>query len=342
MPSIAKTKWSLPTLFAIAALALNTSNAEAKKIVSPDILVLGDSQLSFGSGPEFLKFFKDIKTQCGAEGNNAQYLDQLGDMTVGILGVRSTSLHAWTARKGRSKALICKVDRKWKVNASTFGTFYNSKTRYVQIGKGANYQFCKKGKSAFEAMFAKDQYAPKLLVMHFLGNSASRWAKSKKTALRDVTATMKQLPKDLPCIFMTTAPPYKKKTVKLRLKAQANLKYAFMKNGSRCSFVEGHSTRTVASNQGNKKYFRRKKSGAVKDPYHPNKRAAKKFLSTEMKDICMAVFDQLGPLPVSTSWRMRFQTTPPADVKIQTTNCDSRCSRPALKEGAAQAILPVK
>ncbi len=264
-----------------------------QKFQSPDILVLGDSQLAFGSGPVFLNFFSNIKNSCMPKRGQVESLKKLGDMSVGIIGVRSTSLASWAARKGRSKDKVCKVDRKWKSNAATFGIVNSTNNKYVQIGEGREYQFCKKGKSPFEVMFAKDYYMPKLLILSFLGNSAHRWAGNRQSALRDVEKTMMQLPRGVPCIFMTTAPTFKKKTVDLRMKAQENVKYAFMKNSSRCSFVEGFTRKTVAANLGNKGHFKQRKSGRVKDPFHPNRKAAEKFFSVEMDRICTAVFNQL-------------------------------------------------
>ncbi len=278
--------------------------APEKEFQSPDILVLGDSQLSFGSGPVFLDFFQDIKSHCAPEEEKVSLLKKLGHMSVGVIGVRSTSLISWVARDKRGKRTICDVDPKWKVNAGTFGIVNKTKNKYVQIGQGPEYQFCKKGKSPFEAMFEDGYYKPKLLIMSFLGNSASRWARDKNNALRDVNRTMAQLPPGLPCIFMTTAPPYRKKIVDLRLKAQKNVKYAFMKNGSRCSFVEGFTPETIAANLGNKRFFRLKKSGAVKDPFHPNRKAAHKFFSVEMNDICNAVFNQIKG-PITEDWALR-------------------------------------
>jgi hypothetical protein len=264
--------------------------------MSPDILVLGDSQLAFGSGPAFLDFFENISDRCAPDQHQASALAKLRNPSVGVIGVRSTSLISWVTRKGRSRDKVCKVDRKWAANAATFGALNVSANKYVQIGKGENYQFCKPGKSPFEAMFEDGYYAPKLLILSFLGNSAHRWAGDRHSALKDVERTMAQLPNDLPCIFMTTAPTYKKRTVDLRRRAQVNIKYAFMKNQSRCSFVEGVTEKTVAANLGNKSHFRRRKSGRVKDPYHPNRKAAEKFFSAEMGRICKAVFDQIGPM----------------------------------------------
>ena len=274
--------------------AMAAKKKKQYKFQSPDILVLGDSQLTFGSGPAFLKFFSDIKESCNPTEFQAQSLKKLGEGSVGVIGVRSTSLHSWSARRGRLKDKVCKVDRKWRSNAATFGVVNRTNNKYVQIGKGREYQFCKRGKSPFEAMFANKYYDPKLIVLTFLGNSAHRWAGNRKSALKDVEKTMMQLPDDVPCIFMTTAPTYKKKTVDLRMKAQENVKYAFMKNSSRCSFVEGFTEKTVAANLGNKAHFKLRKSGRVKDPFHPNSKAAEKFLAHGMDRICKAVFQQLA------------------------------------------------
>lgn len=99
--------------------------------------------------------------------------------------------------------------------------------KYVQTVKGKKYQFCAPKKSAFKYMFREDYYDPKLLLMSFLGNSAKRWDESEETAIKDVEKMMAQLPADVPCIFMTTAPAFKKEIVDLRLKAQKNLMSAF-------------------------------------------------------------------------------------------------------------------
>ncbi|MEP5153923.1 SGNH/GDSL hydrolase family protein [Planktotalea sp.] len=279
----------------LGALLLSLSTPlQAADFVSPEILILGDSQISFGSGPAFLEFFTDIKTHCNANKQQRHDLKKLGKMRVGVIGVRSSSIHSWTARSGRSKDTICKEDKKWRVNAGTYGFINMSGNKYVQIGKGKEYQFCAPKKSAFEHMFRDDYYDPKLLLLSFLGNSAKRWAESEEAAIADVEKMMAQLPKGMPCVFMTTAPAYSKKIVDLRLRAQKNLNTAFAKTGSRCSFVPGATPQTVLANQGNTSYFRLNKNGRVKDPYHPNERAAKNFFALEMGGICNAIFDQIG------------------------------------------------
>ncbi len=277
----------------LSALLLATP-AQAEDFVSPDIVILGDSQIPFGSGPVFLDFFENIKDHCPPTDAQAQDLKTLGEMNVAVIGVRSTSLHSWTARKGRGKGAICDVDKKWKANAGTFGFINRSSHKYVQIGRGKPYQFCKPGKSAFEAMFAPDYYKPRLLLMSFLGNATKRWGTSREKALEDVQKTMAQIPAGMPCIFMTTAPAYSEKIIKRRLKAQANIKWAFEEAGAECTFIEGATPRTVAANQGNKQYFRLNKSGRVKDPFHPNEKAAKNFFAIEMETICTAIYKEIG------------------------------------------------
>jgi hypothetical protein len=284
------TRWILGT---VLNAAIMTTSASAADFVSPEILILGDSQISFGSGPAFLEFFTDIKEHCHPNPQQTNNLKRLGEMRVGVIGVRSTSIPSWIARRGAAKDTICEEDRKWRVNAGTYGFINMTKNKYVQIGKGKEYQFCAPKKSAFEEMFREDYYDPKLLLMSFLGNSARRWADSPEAAISDVEEMMRQLPPSMPCIFMTTAPAYSAKIVDLRLRAQKNLMSAFEKTGSRCTFVPGATPDTVAANQGNKHYFRLNKSGMVKDPYHPNQRAAENFFALEMDGICNAIFDQI-------------------------------------------------
>jgi len=277
---------------AICAL-FTTGSVAADEFLSPEILILGDSQISFGSGPAFLEFFTDIKEHCQPEGQQLANLERLGEMRVGVIGVRSTSIRHWIARGGAAKDAICEEDRRWRVNAGTYGFINTTGNRYVQIGQGREYQFCAPNRSAFEEMFREDYYNPRLLLMTFLGNSARRWADSVDAAVEDVEEMMRQLPPDMPCIFMTTAPAFKPEIVELRLRAQENLMTAFEQTGSRCTFVPGATPETVAANQGNTEFFRLNDAGMVKDPFHPNARAAENFFALEMDNICNAIFEQI-------------------------------------------------
>ncbi|MBO9476810.1 SGNH/GDSL hydrolase family protein [Shimia sp. R11_0] len=287
----------LGVVLGIWALGAAAGDTKVAGFDSPEIVILGDSQIPFGSGPAFLEFFTDLKSHCAPNQEQETYLERLGAKRVAVIGVRSTSIHSWTARSGKAKEAVCKVDPKWKVNAGTYGYVNTTGNKYVQIGRGKAYQFCEPGQSPFEAMFRDGYYAPKLFLMSFLGNSARRWAESKEQAKADVEEMMRHIPEDVPCIFMTTAPAYSKKIVDLRLKAQENIQAAFEETGNRCSFVRGATEETVEAYQGNMEFFRLNKKGRVKDPYHPNQAAAENFFALEMGNICSAIFEQISTLP---------------------------------------------
>lgn len=281
-------------MLGVAIFAAQLSAAQDNSFSSPDIVVLGDSQISFGSGPAFVDFLSDLETECRPNGRQKKDLQALGAGSVGVIGVRSTSLHSWTARSGAAKGAVCDVDKKWRVNAGTYGVVNTTGNEFVQIGQGRNYQFCRKGQSPFEAMFSDDYYKPKLLVLSFLGNAAKRWANHPDLTRQDAERLAAQLPKGVPCVFMTTAPAYTKKVSAQRMKAQENIRAALSAAGMRCSFVAGITPETVAANQGNKSFFRLNKSGMVKDPYHPNKRGARHHLKLLKPALCEAIFTELG------------------------------------------------
>jgi hypothetical protein len=260
-----------------------------------DVLVLGDSQITFGSGPVLLSFFEMLDKSCQEDWPAGYRSGFAAAPQVGIIGVRSTSLQAWVSRSDRGKGAICDVDPKWHVNAGSYGALNHNENPYIQIGQGDDYAFCKDGQSAFEAMFAERYYAPRLLVMSFLGNEAERWANDPQAALEDVQSTMAQLPDDLPCIFMTTTPVYRQETATLRSKAQDHILAAFEQSGSRCSIVAGHTPDTIAMNVGNAAHFRRSASGAVRDPFHPTRTAQTEAVMTLTGAICAAVAEQLSP-----------------------------------------------
>jgi hypothetical protein len=252
---------------------------------SPDILVLGDSQISFGAGKAFVELLDGMQGDCGlARGT-----------TVGVIGVRSSTLQSWTSTGKSAKSAICDVDPKWNVNAGVYGTLSQGENPYVQIGRGAQFQFCSAERSPLEAVFHEGYYQPQLLIMFLMGNATERWAESKEAALQDVRSFVADLPRDQPCIFMTSAPPYGEKSVRLRQKAQDNIEAAFAKAGGQCSFVPGFTAATVRENLGNEANFRRKASGRVKDPYHPTEAAARKFMALQRNALCKAIASQLAP-----------------------------------------------
>jgi hypothetical protein len=252
---------------------------------SPDILVLGDSQLTFGAGVAFVDLLTQMAGECGLASG----------ATTGVIGVRSSTLASWTGRTESAKGAICRVDPKWKVNAGAYGTLSQGRNPYIQIGRGAQFQFCTSTRSPLEAVFDDGAYNPKLLIMFLMGNATERWAESPKAALQDARAFVADLPQGQPCIFMTSAPPYGEKVVRLRQSAQDNIERAFASLGGRCSFVPGFTNATIAENLGNAANFRRKPSGKVKDPFHPTEAAARQFLKLQRSALCKAIANQLSP-----------------------------------------------
>jgi hypothetical protein len=252
---------------------------------SPDILILGDSQLSFGAGEAFVDVIDAMKGDCGLA----------RDTSVGVIGVRSSTIQAWTSSAKSAKSAICEVDKKWRVNAGVYGTLSQGENPYVQIGRGEQFQFCTPDLSPLEAVFDNGYYQPDLVIMFLMGNATDRWAESPDAALQDVRSFVADLPRGQPCIFMTSAPPYGAEAVRVRQKAQDNIEAAFAQAGRQCSFVPGFTPETVKENQGNAENFRRKSSGKVKDPYHPTEAAARKFMALQRNALCKAITTQLAP-----------------------------------------------
>jgi hypothetical protein len=265
-------------------MTASTSLAQGTAKGAPNVLILGDSQLTFGAGEAFLDEMQAMAGSCGLA----------DDVTIGIVGVRSSSIVTWTAQSKAAKGAICDVDPKWNVNAAAYGTLSQGKNPYVQIGRGAQFQFCSPQRSPLQSVFRDGYYAPDLLILFMLGNATERWADSPEAALQDVGALVKNLPKDQPCIFMTTAPPNKETVVRLRQQAQDNIERAFAQTDSQCSFVPGFTAATIRENQGNAANFRRHASGAVKDPFHPTESAARKFLKLQRGALCKAIARELG------------------------------------------------
>lgn len=291
-------------LLTVLALAMYMTSwfTHEKKNYSPKILVLGDSQISFGAGKVYLEFFNRLVLDLPNLTNNERILEIFGKAEAAAIGVRSTSLDNWTERNdGNTKDVICEIDKRWGVNAGVYGIEGNQKRVYVNIGQGEAYQFCDKNLSAFETMFADGYYAPELLVLAFLGNSAERWAYSPEKALADVDKTMEQIPSHIPCIFLTTSPSYDKATNDLRVLAQANIEKAFKPYRDRCSFVSGLTKETIMAAQGNKSFFKTNDEGEVIDIHHPNLDAARKFFEIRKDALRQAILDQL---------EMKFEAAP--------------------------------
>ncbi len=268
-------RWALPILLLQCMPVAGLAEVRG----APDVLVIGDSQLTFGAGAAFVDALGAMAGTCGLKPGS----------TVGVIGVRSSALTSWTGRTRKAKSVICDADPQWKVNAGVYGTLSQGENPYVQIGRGAQFQLCSPDHSPLQALFDKGYYTPELLILFMMGNAADRWANSPSAARADVRALMADLPPELPCVFMTSAPPHGAKVVGLRQRAQDNIARAFAANDSRCSFVAGFTPATIAENQGNSQNFRRKPTGKVKDPFHPTEAAARRFLALRKDAVCAAI-----------------------------------------------------
>jgi hypothetical protein len=275
--------WATSIAVVVISICLGPA-ARAEVQGSPDVLVLGDSQLSFGAGMAFVDLFADLQGECGLA----------PDTDVGVIGVRSTSLRSWTATSRAALGAMCDVDPNWNVNAGVYGSLALTDNPWVQIGRGAQFQFCTAERSPLQAVFHDGYYQPDLLIMFMMGNAAERWAGSAADALQDVRDFVADVPPGQPCIFMTSAPTYREASVQMRLRAQENLAQAFAQVGAQCSFVPGFTTATIGLNLGNAANFRRNGAGQVRDPYHPTEAAARQFLDLQRDALCMAMTQQLG------------------------------------------------
>ncbi|MEP5010515.1 MAG: SGNH/GDSL hydrolase family protein, partial [Roseobacter sp.] len=56
---------------------------------TPDILVLGDSQISFGAGEVYLNYFDELPDRCKMTSSRKRRLAKLGDRQTAAIGVRS-------------------------------------------------------------------------------------------------------------------------------------------------------------------------------------------------------------------------------------------------------------
>lgn len=278
---------------AVTTASARTASASPADVKKPmDIMILGDSQLSFGSGNAFQSFFSSLGQRCKGTGLPDEVLTKISNLRVGILGVRATGLHTWLSRTRKGKRMICVPDPAGLVNASVYGALRYGRSKWVQVGRSRNHRFCKPGRSGFEAIFAEKRYRPRLVIMNYLGLSAWRWTKRSRVET-DFKELDRQLPRDTSCVVFTSAPTYTAKINRPRLKAQGNLKEVLGRSGSRCTFVPGLTPKTVKALQGNARLFYRRSNGTVKDPFHPNPAGAQRYLSLRRPAICRAVADAL-------------------------------------------------
>ena len=291
----------------MCAVAGTRAAAKDAQFNMPDIFVLGDSQLAFGAGPTFYDFFDNFSQSCGRHSTDKELVETIDKLRVGVMGVRSTAIHSWVAHNWKRKKFVCQPDPKWQVNARLYGWPDRTDGTYVQLGRDKGFRICKPRQSAFEFIF-DDMRRPKLFMLFFTGNAVLRWANAPKRTAKDVKKLMAQMPPGVPCIFMTTVPSYRKSENKKRWRSQVGIRNAFEKHGMSCSFVDGHTRATVKEFQSHAKYFRRHKSGKVKDPYHPNKTGARKFADMRRGALCKAVFEQFRRTRNTASNKVPLQT----------------------------------
>lgn len=98
-----RTKAAVAALFALGL----AKPAQGEARGSPDVLVLGDSQLSFGAGIAFVDLLTHMAEECGLA----------PDATTGVIGVCSSSLASWS---GRTKSATVVKRKAGKVSGAVF------------------------------------------------------------------------------------------------------------------------------------------------------------------------------------------------------------------------------
>ncbi|QUJ75200.1 SGNH/GDSL hydrolase family protein [Sulfitobacter albidus] len=245
-----------------------------------EILVLGDSQISFGAGGAYTRFFGALGANC------AGLPPRYARAKAAAIGVRSSALHHWTAADGPARGTVCDVDPTFGVNAGAYGVTSPGRS-YVQIGTDPAYPFCPTGRSPLQAVFDAPAHDPDLVVLAFLGNGAARW-QSPATARADWAAARAQLPADVACLVMTTIPAYVPADNRRRAVAQGHLGDAVRASG-RCAFVPGLTDTTLGAFENNPAHFRTDAAGTVTDPRHPTARSAARFFELQTPALCAAL-----------------------------------------------------
>lgn len=279
----------------LSGLIGSTQHAFAKPGPNLDILVIGDSQVSFGSGPALVRAFEDFAAYCKGLALPATKLEAVSELSFGMVGVRSTGLHTWLARTGREKRMLCVRDPAPNslVNASVWGAMRHG-SKWVQIGESRHHRYCRPSRTGLELLLDSAKDPPRLVILHMLARSTFRWANVER-ATDDLRALERMLPARTSCVYLTTAPAYRRKTNAPRLKAQANLARAIEMSGSRCRLVTALNDTTLKSFEGNARFYYRHRNGRVRDPFHPNPQAATTFFKLNRAAFCEAVVEALNP-----------------------------------------------
>lgn len=280
---------------AFALNGIGVSSASAQKFSSPDILVLGDSQLSIGSARPMQNFFRNFETVCKPHVNDTTILKRVAKMRTTMIGVRAGTLQSWVLPSGNYWNRLCRTPRRVKLNASVRGHNSPRGRTYVKIGKGQSFQFCKPRTPALRLMLRKGYYQPRLVLFYTMGSGAWRMAaENGRGANEDVRALSRLLPKQTRCVVMPTAPIYKAQGNRVRVKAQANLVRAFNAQGNRCQVITSLRPETINRIQGKARHFKRRANGRVRDPWHPSAAATEGFFQANRRAMCRAVASALA------------------------------------------------
>lgn len=259
---------------AIRAPAPAPASPPSQPTTQANILLLGDSQISFGAGGPYTQFLQNLGQTCG--GMPAGFAQAKAQ----AIGVRSTALHHWSAQTAPDRDTICEIDATYGVNAGSYGVTSPGLT-YVQIGT-PDYPYCATRTTPLKAATA--YVDPDLIVLAFLGNATDRW-QSLATARTDWQTTLAELPQDIPCMMLTTIPAYERSENQRRQTAQDNLAAA-VASTNHCTFVPGITPATLLAIEGRKENFRTDATGRVTDATHPTAASAAKFLQANQSALC--------------------------------------------------------
>lgn len=170
------------TIFAVALFAFaDDTTADFR---NTDILVLGDSQISIGSGRPLKALFSDLAKRCAPYVSRPDHIAALDRRSFGILGVRASSLQSWTTRSGPAWNLLCRKDRRFGVNGTAWGTMRSNRgRRSIQAGHDPKLRFCRRANTPIRNLLAPNYYRPKVVVFYTGGTGSGRLA-AKKSAKR--------------------------------------------------------------------------------------------------------------------------------------------------------------
>ncbi|MEP3231972.1 MAG: hypothetical protein ABJO30_04015 [Hyphomicrobiales bacterium] len=271
-------------------LTAGLSSAPAQSLADPDLLIIGDSQILFRGGPAYVDHFSKLAETCSAliPERAADFKSHFsGD--VGVAGVRAAAINSWLAREGEHKDALCVPQKSWPKNTRGFGTLHTPDQKFHQTARDGNYPLCQPNQSPVETLFKDIAIKPKLLVFSMLGGYSKKWAKDKALADKDASNLAAQIPKNTPCLYLTTAPSFAEKPNAERLEGQNHFFTGIHKTRGACLPVKGLTDETISAFQGNNKFYKTRDDGTVRDVFHPNDLGVRTFLNKVSPAMCRAL-----------------------------------------------------